>query len=51
MSGFGTERRIYILMADRRFRGQTGKYTLFLSLTSPYPGGHLEAFTRLAYRP
>ena len=34
-----------------RFRGQTGKYVLILSLTAFDPSGHSEAFTRLAYRP
>jgi len=34
-----------------RFRGQTGKHVLILSLTSFDPSAHLEAFARLAYRP
>jgi len=40
-----------IIRADRRvrFREQTGKHTLVLSLTGSYPSGHL--FARLAYRP
>ena len=37
--------------SDKRFRGQTGKYVLILSLTAFDPSGHSEAFTRLAYRP
>ena len=31
-----------------RFRGQTGKYVLILSLTASDPSGHSEAFIRLA---
>jgi hypothetical protein len=34
-----------------RFRAQTVKHLLVLSLTGSYPSGHSEAFTRLAYRP
>ena len=33
-----------------RFRGQTGKHVLILSLTASDPSGHSEAFTGLAYR-
>jgi len=34
-----------------RFRGQTGKHVLILSLIAFDPSGHLEAFTRFTYRP
>jgi len=34
-----------------RFRGQTRKHLLVLSLTAFDPSGHSEAFTRLAHRP
>ena len=37
--------------SDVRFRGQSGKPVLILSLTGSTPGGHLEPFPRLAYRP
>jgi len=37
--------------SEVRFRGQSGKHVLILSLTAFDPTGHLEAFTRLAYRP
>ena len=33
------------------FGGKLEKHTPILSLTAFDPGGHLEAFTRLAYRP
>jgi len=38
-------------LAMSAFVGQTGKHTLILSLAGSYPSGHLEAFTRLPYRP
>ena len=43
------EADMLVVSLDVRFRGQTGKHLVPLSLTGS--DGHSAAFTRLAYRP